>query len=288
MGDLDRYYKILDLKPGASLEEIKQAYRDRAHAWHTDRFVGNPRRQSGASANLKDINEAYAKLRSISPRAEPRSTARPRSTQNQKQQSARSTPPPVEPNPENAVVTVVGVLIFIAAIVGSVAYYADTQTSQRTIVNEPSEQETITTTPSDQAQEQPNQVFEAPTAIRREEADELSEPNKPAEEVAQGETSAPGRPDLTRLSSQERESIESACLSAKVREGPASYNTCLQNHLASLSSAPRRPDLTRLSTQERQSIESACLTAKVREGPAAYNTCHSQQFQLLRPEPPKN
>ncbi len=99
MKDLNRYYKILDLKPGASPEEIKEAFRDLAHVWHPDRFSGNPRRQSKAAEKLKAINEAYTKLRSQAPRAEPRSTTRPRSTQGQKQQSTRGTSPPPKSEP---------------------------------------------------------------------------------------------------------------------------------------------------------------------------------------------
>ena len=63
MDEINQYYKILELEPGATLEEIKEAYRDLAFVWHPDRFVHNTRLQAKAQIRLKEINEAYRKLR---------------------------------------------------------------------------------------------------------------------------------------------------------------------------------------------------------------------------------
>lgn len=63
MDEINRYYKILELEPGASLEEVKQAYRDLAFVWHPDRFAQNTRLQAKAQIRLTEINEAYRKLR---------------------------------------------------------------------------------------------------------------------------------------------------------------------------------------------------------------------------------
>jgi len=60
--DRQRCYEILDLNPGASVEEIKAAYRDAVAVWHPDRFVNNPRLKRKAEAKLKDINDAYKTL----------------------------------------------------------------------------------------------------------------------------------------------------------------------------------------------------------------------------------
>ena len=51
--------ETLGLKPGASQEEVNQAYRDLANVWHPDRFVGNPRLQKKAEEKIKEINAAY-------------------------------------------------------------------------------------------------------------------------------------------------------------------------------------------------------------------------------------
>lgn len=49
MSDIRHYFQILGLKPGASLEEIKKAYRSLAKLWHPDRFSQNPQLQAEAS-----------------------------------------------------------------------------------------------------------------------------------------------------------------------------------------------------------------------------------------------
>jgi hypothetical protein len=63
MLDTQRYYKILDLNPGASPEEVHQGYIDLTWVWHPDRFAGHPRLQQKAHHKLQEINEAHAQLR---------------------------------------------------------------------------------------------------------------------------------------------------------------------------------------------------------------------------------
>lgn len=64
-GKIDRCFGMLGLKPGASQEELAQAYRDLANVWHPDRFVGNPRLQKKAEEKLKEINAAYESIKSF-------------------------------------------------------------------------------------------------------------------------------------------------------------------------------------------------------------------------------
>jgi len=59
MRDLRRHYETLGLKPGASLAEIKVAYRELAKTWHPDRFVGDAQGKQQAEEKLKAINVAY-------------------------------------------------------------------------------------------------------------------------------------------------------------------------------------------------------------------------------------
>jgi len=65
MDDINRYYEILELKSGASPEEVKRAYRDLVRVWHPDRFSHDPRLQQKAQDKLKEINEAYEKLQAF-------------------------------------------------------------------------------------------------------------------------------------------------------------------------------------------------------------------------------
>ncbi|KAB0664119.1 DnaJ domain-containing protein [Oryzomonas japonica] len=65
MEKLRRYYEILDVVPGANLQEIKKAYRDAISVWHPDRFANNPKLQQKAQEKLKDINEAHDKIYSF-------------------------------------------------------------------------------------------------------------------------------------------------------------------------------------------------------------------------------
>jgi curved DNA-binding protein CbpA len=76
MNNLAHYYEILGLKPNASPDEIKQAYRDLVKVWHPDRFASDSRLQGKAQERLKEINEAYEWLRNLGPSASRVSTPR--------------------------------------------------------------------------------------------------------------------------------------------------------------------------------------------------------------------
>ncbi|TMA05084.1 MAG: J domain-containing protein, partial [Deltaproteobacteria bacterium] len=65
MDDIERHYEILGLKPGASLDKVKEAFRDLVKVWHPDRFAHDPRVQKKAEEKLKEINLAYQKLESF-------------------------------------------------------------------------------------------------------------------------------------------------------------------------------------------------------------------------------
>ena len=65
MANLDDYYRILELEPNASAENIKKAYRDLVQVWHPDRFAHDPRLQRKAEEKLMEIKKAYEQLQSI-------------------------------------------------------------------------------------------------------------------------------------------------------------------------------------------------------------------------------
>lgn len=61
--DIHRAYEVLGLLPGASQEEIKQAYRQLVKIWHPDGFT-DPAKKQLAEEKTKVINAAYRKLKS--------------------------------------------------------------------------------------------------------------------------------------------------------------------------------------------------------------------------------
>jgi curved DNA-binding protein CbpA len=66
MREMEQYYRVLELEPGASLEEVNQAYKDLAFIWHPDRIPqDNQRLKEKAQKKLQAINEAREKLRSL-------------------------------------------------------------------------------------------------------------------------------------------------------------------------------------------------------------------------------
>ncbi|NET10213.1 MAG: J domain-containing protein, partial [Symploca sp. SIO2B6] len=64
MDDSAKCYQILEIEPGASLEDINQAYKDLVFIWHPDRIPkDNIRLQQKAQAKLQDLNHARDVLR---------------------------------------------------------------------------------------------------------------------------------------------------------------------------------------------------------------------------------
>lgn len=61
--DVYRAYEVLGLMPGASQEEIKQAYRKLVKLWHPDGFI-DPQQKLEAEEKTKIINAAYLLVKS--------------------------------------------------------------------------------------------------------------------------------------------------------------------------------------------------------------------------------
>lgn len=83
-------YRILDLKPGASLDQIKAARKELHQVWHPDRFEHNPKLAVKASEKTKEINEAYEKLIDFIGSGRAYQQA-PRDSKNNPQDSSRTT-----------------------------------------------------------------------------------------------------------------------------------------------------------------------------------------------------
>ena len=62
--ETDSSYKILEIEPSASNDELKKAYRRMAMKYHPDKVshLGDDFRKS-ADEKFKKVNEAYAKIK---------------------------------------------------------------------------------------------------------------------------------------------------------------------------------------------------------------------------------
>lgn len=61
-------YEVLEISPGASIEEIKAAYHRMAKQWHPDRFSGEAK--ADAEQRFRRLAEAFSMLKDV-PRREP-------------------------------------------------------------------------------------------------------------------------------------------------------------------------------------------------------------------------
>ena len=63
MTTLDEAYRLLDLRPGATDDEVRRAHRDLSKVWHPDRFGHDPELRRKAEEKLKEINAAWETIR---------------------------------------------------------------------------------------------------------------------------------------------------------------------------------------------------------------------------------
>lgn len=63
--EIHRCFEILELPRDASIQDVRQAYKDLVNIWHPDRVGDNPRLKKKAEEKLKDINIAYEELMSF-------------------------------------------------------------------------------------------------------------------------------------------------------------------------------------------------------------------------------
>jgi hypothetical protein len=91
-----------------------------------------------------------------------------------------------------------------------------------------------------------------------------------------------GEPDLSGLGQSDQQSIEMACVSDRLTQGPAKYNECIQKQVDALKVAPKPPSLAGLSRVDREDLELTCSNVKLMQGPAAYNVCLAKELKRMR------
>lgn len=55
-----KYYKVLEVKPSATFDEIRKSYKRLMMQYHPDKFSGDEEKQKNAQKIAQKINEAYA------------------------------------------------------------------------------------------------------------------------------------------------------------------------------------------------------------------------------------
>jgi DnaJ-domain-containing protein 1 len=58
-----QYYANLELEPGASLDEVRKAYRDLMTVYHPDKHIGDPERHKAATELAQSLTRAFDALR---------------------------------------------------------------------------------------------------------------------------------------------------------------------------------------------------------------------------------
>ena len=60
--ELVRDYHNLELKPGASVEQVRAAYKGLIKQYHPDRFASDPGKQATATQISARLNQSYARV----------------------------------------------------------------------------------------------------------------------------------------------------------------------------------------------------------------------------------
>jgi hypothetical protein len=111
--EIQRCYRALELEPGASPDQVKQAWRELVKVWHPDRFPNDVKLQRRAQERLQELNGAYGILEkyltsgTLPPQIRPSSSAsseasRPENRERQETREERTEPPPLKPERQTA------------------------------------------------------------------------------------------------------------------------------------------------------------------------------------------
>jgi len=89
-------FKILTLRPGASLTEAKKVYKTMVKSYHPDRFTNDPIRRKEGEDKLKDINLAFAQVKRIIEENQQKAFQAHAESQPKAEKQARSTQKKIE------------------------------------------------------------------------------------------------------------------------------------------------------------------------------------------------
>ncbi len=82
---------------------------------------------------------------------------------------------------------------------------------------------------------------------------------------------------MSKLTSEQRNAIESNCGWKNNSYGPAEYYKCIKTQMNQLGSS-QKPDMSKLTSEQRNAIESNCGWKNNSYGPAEYYKCIKTQM----------
>jgi DnaJ-domain-containing protein 1 len=60
---LEQEYRVLELSPGAPMDQVRESYKRLLRKYHPDRFVGSPEKQRAATEVTQAVIAAYRAIR---------------------------------------------------------------------------------------------------------------------------------------------------------------------------------------------------------------------------------
>jgi predicted membrane protein len=70
--DIMKCYEVLDIRPGATISQVRKAYLELAHVWDPDQHINNPPLRLVSEQKRKEIDAAYNALHSFLPDLRPK------------------------------------------------------------------------------------------------------------------------------------------------------------------------------------------------------------------------
>lgn len=272
-----RYLKALDLEPGATWEEVKQAYRTLAQVWHPDRFPVGRSVHAAAEERLKEINAAYGWLArhrvvlgAVAGAGAPGFAGAPPSDERSRDPAWDTAYDPFPAAAARATrrrrARQIGWLQGIA-IAGTVGIGVGLLVLSSRDMG----------VPYGSLREPPSADDVNYTAAGRTNLQSGPAADSSIVGVRDG---PPKAPSLAGLNAAEWRMVESACQPEKAEDSETYYG-CLRDRISELEGSIGRPDLSGLTLEERRMVESACSSDAREAGPAAYYRCLTIQWTEL-------
>jgi hypothetical protein len=281
---------VLALRPGATLAEIKEAYRDLVKVWHPDRFGSDARLRQKAEDKLKEINRAYLVLQSdrggggaVEPDGFAASATGGGATSPRGFWSA-ATPRTGRAGAVRSSMGVGWIYGCVGIALGLMAGYAAIEHGAlQGARSSPASMQQVEASSEEAAPKIP--AGQTPGVVAEGDVHssvELSGRRVPQKDSDGSNRSTSVQFHVRQLSGAETDQLESAC--SKLKDQVA-YRTCVKAQLDLITNAPGQPDLSGLNGAEFESIESACSEAKRLHGPDGYNRCLNGQMAEFAAEP---